>query len=463
MLVLRKKVLGFILEQNLFRPGDTVVVAFSGGADSSALMDILANLTGFPLNLVAAHLNHMLRAEESEGDEHFVTTSAGRYGIHLEVSRVDVAALARGRGLSLEEAGREARYDFFREIALKHSAAAIALGHHRNDQAETVLMRLMRGAGGSGLSGMRPASRQIVRPLLQLSRNEIEGYLRKAGVVWREDRSNTDRRFLRNRIRHELLPLLETFNPEMVRSLIQTADALSADEEILGRLTSESFTRTAETGDCSVRFDRSKLCAEPAPLRKRLYRAAISSLKGDLKRISFNHLADIEKLAQSQKPNGSLNLPNGIRVVRDYTSLLFTEKKDEPFSEGGEISISACGSYTMPCGGLISVGLSGDQEETGRDVIYLDPEALPFPWRVRYFRKGDRFSPLGTAGSKKLKDLFIDRKIPLQERIRTPLLVCLDEIVWVCGIQASESARITAVNRERSRMRIAYTKASIRH
>jgi tRNA(Ile)-lysidine synthase len=463
MQLLRKKVLRFIRELNLLTPGETVVVAFSGGADSTALLDILANLPGFPLNLVAAHLNHMLRSEESDGDELFVSSAASRYGIRVETSRLDVAALGREKRLSLEEAGREARYGFFREIAIKHSASAIALGHHKDDQAETVLMRLVRGAGGSGLSGMRPRSGNIVRPLLQLSRDEIEAYLHKAGVIWREDGSNSDTRFMRNRIRHELLPLLETFNPEIVQALNQSAEALAADEEVLEGLTSQSLARTALSGCSSVRFDLSKLFLEPAPLRKRLYRAAVSSVKGDLKRISFIHLTDIERLVLSGKPNGELNLPVGIRVVRDYGSLIFTALEDDSFSDLDELSIAACGNYNLPCGGLISVGQSGDSDVKGRGIIFIDPDELPFPWTVRYFRKGDRFRSLGLDGSKKLKDLFVDRKIPLRERARNPLLVCRDEIIWVCGVQSAERTRAAAGGRELKMLRITYTPASIRH
>ena len=463
MQLLRKKVLRFILEQGLFTQGETVVVACSGGADSTALLEILANLPEFPLNLIAAHLNHMLRGEESDGDERSVRDTAHRYGIRAEISRVDVAALAKKRCLSLEEAGREARYGFFREMAKKHSASAIALGHHREDQAETVLMRLVRGAGGSGLSGMRPRSGEIVRPLLQLSRSEIEAYLGKAGVTWREDRSNADARFMRNRIRHELLPLLMTFNPEIVQALNQAAEALAADEEVLERLTSLAFASTAESGCASVRFDLSKLFLEPASLRKRLYRAAAGSVKGDLKRISFIHLADIERLALSRKPNGELNLPGGIRVVRDYGNLVFTGQKEEPFPELFEVTIDACGSYNLPCGGLVSVSPAGDLENMGKNTLLLDPKELPFPWGVRYFRKGDRFRPLGIDGSKKVKDLFIDRKIPLRDRVRTPLLVFHGEIIWVCGVQPSERTRPAAGNGEHPRLRIAYTPASMRH
>ena len=197
-----KKSVRYIREHALCAPGDTLVVAFSGGADSASLLDILAHLPGYNLQLVVAHLNHLLRGAESDADELFARAAAERYGCLFALARVDVAALADETGLSLEEAGREARYAFFREVAAKYAAAAVAVGHHKGDQAETVLMRLLRGAGGSGLSGMRPksADRMIVRPLLSLRRPEIEAYLHKGGLPWREDSSNAAVRFLRNRI-----------------------------------------------------------------------------------------------------------------------------------------------------------------------------------------------------------------------------------------------------------------------
>jgi tRNA(Ile)-lysidine synthase len=459
---LRHNVLKFITGHGLFRREETVVVACSGGADSMALLDILASLSGFRLTLVVAHLNHMLRGTESDGDEQFVRAAALRYEALVEVSGIDVAALAKERSLSLEEAGREARYSFFRKVAAKHSASAIAVGHHRDDQVETVLMRLIRGAGGSGLAGMRPRSGEIVRPLLCLNRDEIEAYLRKRRMAWRDDVTNADIRFVRNRIRHELLPLLESMNPEVVQVISQSAEALAADEEILGGLVLKAFERIAETASLSVRFDLTKLFQEPPPLRKRLYRTAIGQVKGDLKRISFIHLADIDSLVLSGKPNGELHLPAGIRVVRVYDSLLFTRQKGESFSGLDEILINGFGDHALPCGGHISVSYAGDKDEKSQDTIFLESGEFPFPWVVRYFRKGDRFSPRGMDGSKKVKDLFIDRKIPLLERTRTPLLICKEEIIWVCGIQPSQRTRPAAVKADLTRLRIAYTPAPVR-
>ena len=197
----------------LFTPGATVVAAVSGGIDSMVLLDLLASLDEYRLNLVVAHLNHLLRGEESDRDEAFVREAADRHGIPCIVRRIEVRQLAREQRLSLEEAGRVARHELLEQTLGETGARAVALGHHADDQAETVLMRLLRGAGSGGLSGMAHRSGWKVRPLLDAGREQIAEYARIREIPFREDSSNTDRRFLRNRVRHELLPLLVTYNP----------------------------------------------------------------------------------------------------------------------------------------------------------------------------------------------------------------------------------------------------------
>ncbi|HZV82036.1 MAG TPA: tRNA lysidine(34) synthetase TilS, partial [Geobacteraceae bacterium] len=321
MQLLRRNIARYIRDNRLFEPGATVIVALSGGADSVALLDILANLPGCPLTLVPAHLNHLLRGEESEGDEQFVRHTAQRYGLEPEIRRADVAAAAAVSGVSLEEAGREARYAFFRELARKKGASAVALAHHRDDQAETVLMRLLRGSAGSGLAAMGAKGEMglFVRPLLAVSRGEIEAYLGKVGMTWREDSSNRDTRFLRNRIRHELLPLLRSYNPRIAENLCQTAAALARDEELLSAMTADAFNRCVAADGRSHVVDLHALDREHPALRPRLFRMAIAAAKGDLRRISSRHLVSVEKLATSTAcPNGTLHLPGDILVVREY-------------------------------------------------------------------------------------------------------------------------------------------------
>jgi tRNA(Ile)-lysidine synthase len=469
MELLRKKVLRYIREHALCSPGDTLIVAFSGGADSTALLDILANLPGHNLELVVAHLNHLLRGAEADDDELFARAAAERYGCPFALARVDVAVLARQTGVSLEEAGREARYAFLREVAVKHAAVAVAVGHHKGDQAETILLRLLRGAGGSGLSGMRPknSAGTIVRPLLFLRRPEIEAYLHKRGLSWREDSSNAEIRFLRNRIRHELLPYLESFNTDVEERLYRTAEALAADEEVLAAAAAGAFLRAVAVTASGADADIEALCREPLALRKRLYRQAIEIVKGDLRRISSTHLAAIDKLVFAARPNSELVLPGGIRVIRAYRLLRFTLQREEPLSGGGELLIARPGDYTLPCGGRLLIEESSESAATGHatgvNTLVILAGQLQFPLTVRYFRAGDRFIPSGMTGRKKLKNLFIDRKIPLQTRKRIPLLADRGEIVWVCGVQAAEISRTIAVENCLPQLLLTYTAAADRY
>ena len=235
---LHRRITAAILTKQLFKSGDTLIIGLSGGADSTALLDLLATLPAFPLRLVAAHLNHCLRGAESDADEQFCRDLAAHYTIPFESRCVDVKGLAARESLNLEDAGRRARITFFDEISITWQAAAVVLAHHADDQAETVLMRLLRGSGTSGLVGMPWRNgRGYIRPMLDITRAEIEAYLAERRLDWREDTSNLDTTFLRNRIRHELLPLLEAYNPAVRNALATTAGILSEEDMLLDALT----------------------------------------------------------------------------------------------------------------------------------------------------------------------------------------------------------------------------------
>ncbi len=445
-----KKVAVFIEEHDLFTPGDTVVVAVSGGADSVALLDVLAGFSALKLRLVVVHLNHCLRGAESDGDEVFVRELAVRYGVTFVTQAVDVWGLSRRDRLSLEEAGRVARYRFFSEIAASCNARAVALAHHADDQAETVLMRLLRGAGGSGLCAMAAKSAGIyVRPLLSVTRAEIEAYLHERGLACRIDSSNADVNFLRNRVRHELVPLLKSYNPAIVDRLVTTAAVLSEDEEILDRVTTEAFDRLGTVGDDRVGLTVAGVAAETRGLRLRLYRRAILQVKGDLARVSAGHLYDIDSLLLSARPNSKLVLPEGFTVKRCYGELTF-QKRGDALPVPYEFFIEGPGSYPIPGGGVLAVDVAAPPESwdgVPAAVAYFDGDGVPFPWMVRTFADGDAFSPLGMARSKKVKKLFIDKKIPLPVRRRLPLLFSGETLFWVCGVMPANAGRVTASTR----------------
>ena len=421
------------------------MVAVSGGADSVALLDILCRFEAEQLRLVVAHLNHCLRGEESDGDEQFVSRLAASYGLPFESQRSDVAGLSRRLRISLEDAGRRERYGFLARVAQSRGAASIALAHHRDDQAETVLIRLLRGAGGAGLSAMGDFSGGMLkRPLLRVSRIEIEQYLKGAGLTYRTDASNADTNILRNSIRHELIPLLARYNPKISERLAATAEILAGDEELLVRLAETAYARLATPGEAGLTLALEELVLEPRGLRLRLYRHALAELRGDLQRIGLSHLESIDRLVLSSRPNSRIKLPGDCFVVRSYGSLRFTGALQAPDS-GLELSIGGVGNYPLAGGARLlveRVPRPASLDAGSRLVAYLAPEAAPFPWLVRSFEPGDRFRPLGMSGVQKLKDLFMNEKIPVPERRRVPLLFSAGRILWVCGVRMAEDGRV---------------------
>lgn len=444
---MRNKVVNAIEEYSLFGNGDTVIVAVSGGADSVALLDILASLEALRLNLIVAHLNHSLRGAESDGDEAFVRELAARYGLPCEAGRADVRGLGRREKLSLEEAGRVARYAFLHRLAAQYRADAIALAHHADDQAETVLMRLLRGAGATGLAGIAPKTGdKLVRPLLGSTRPEIEAYLRRRGLAYRTDSSNADTKFLRNRVRHELLPSLATYNPAIRDRLVATAEALAADEALLEGITDAAFASHGEESNGTVTLWLPGVRGEAGGLRLRLYRRAILLAKGDLARIGARHLRAIDQLIFSERPGGSLALPDGATVARSYDTVSFAPSPRQAPAMGYEMVLEGPGTYPVPGGGTLLVAEAAPPAAWGgiaAQVAYFDADAAPFPWLVRTFRQGDRIVPLGMAGSKKVKDVFIDAKVPRASRSRVPLLFSGERLIWICGLRNSSETRVT--------------------
>jgi tRNA(Ile)-lysidine synthase len=445
---LQTRITATILKKQLFKAGDRLVIGLSGGADSTALLDLLATLPDFPLRLVAAHLNHCLRGADSDADEQFCQELAARYKIPFESRRVDVKAMASAGSLNLEDAGRQARITFFDELFGSWQAAAVVLAHHADDQAETVLMRLLRGSGMAGLAGMSWRNgRGYIHPMLDITRGEIDAYLAERQLSWRKDTSNLDITFQRNRIRHELLPLLERYNPAVRNVLAITAGILSEEDALLDALMRQAAEQVCRFSENDATCDITRLKSHPLALQRRLIRLMLSRLAGNLNYITHRHLENILKMLTSARPNLRINLPQSLVAVKEYDTLVI-KVLDETELEAAEITIPGPGSYQLPGGARVRIEISLPPVDPGGtpDTTYFDSDRIPFPWHVRTFRPGDRIQPLGMSGRKKVKDVFIDEKIPRARRALTPLVFCGNELIWIIGLRTSHLARVDTLS-----------------
>ena len=424
-----------------------VLVALSGGADSVAMLHALVELRpAFGYRLAAAHLNHRLRGAESDRDEAFVRGLCARLGIDLVVER---AAGLDAAMPNLEETARDARHAFLRRAAEHLGAAHIALGHHRDDQAETVLMRMLRGAGIAGLGAMDEAGPHgILRPMLSVSREEIRAYLRAIGAAFVEDGSNASAARMRNRIRHELLPELEgAYAPGVGARLAALASEMRALDAYVSREAARALAamRMAAGGLDLVRF----AALDPA-LRAPVVRAFIADRTGTLRRIARAHLDAVVNLIIEGSPSGEISLPGGWRGVRNGAELRLeraTPRPEAPFTaqlsfEGTTVVEAADYSFETE---LLLAGqakIPEDKNSAVFDILELGPGRL----LVRNFVPGDRVRPLGMAGSRKVKEVFIDAKIARERRPRVPIVVDEAEngVLWIPGIVRSRRGLLTA-------------------
>lgn len=434
-----------IRTNNLFKKGDTVIVALSGGADSCALLDIMSCLKELSPRLIAAHINHNLRGDESDADEEFTRLLASRYNIPFESCKIDVATMARKHGLNLEDAGRRVRYKYLEEIRSKYSAQAIALAHHADDQAETILMRLLRGSGMAGLSGMDFHSGYLIRPLLDVNRHEIEQYMEERGLEFRQDSSNSNMLFLRNRIRHELLPYLRDYNPNICKRLNTTASVLADENKLLESIAMSQLNQAVAQHTNTLTFSVRWLLEQPIAIRRRILRLALERLAGNLDNLSFDHIEAIQHILESPKPNTKLSLPQGVTAVREYDIVKFCNLKSSFQERINPIRIYTPGIYNLSNDSALNVSLCSDMPDyfnLSEDTAVIDLEKVPFPWDIRSFVPGDRIMPLGMIGTKKVKNLFIDKKIASSKRNLIPIICSGNTLAWICGVCLSNLAKV---------------------
>ena len=443
---MRATVQAAIAAHRLIEPGERVVVAVSGGADSVCLARVLASLADESCwSLSLLHVNHGIRGADADADEAFVVGLAGELGLPFDGAWVDVPAAAAARGVSLEMAGRAARLRVYRETAGARGATSVALGHTRDDRVETFLMRLLRGSGGAGLSGLRAVRRlgplRLVRPLLDVPRAKIERHLAGLGQPWREDHTNADPRFTRNRIRHELLPLLrDRYNAAADAALWRASRLLEQDEAYLAERAAEALARCRR--DDGV--DAEALAREPPALAGRLL---LRWLAGEgVGAVDLSAVEALLRLAGARGGSAALSLPGGVRIERTYGVLRVGRGTPDGQAEfcyrlpvPGRLDLAACGLTAEA-----RVIAAADPRRPGRVGQWpaagcLNRERVgDGPLLLRSRRPGDRIRPLGLGGAVKLQDLFVDAKVPRPLRDRIPVVACRDQIVWIPGYRVAE-------------------------
>ena len=442
------KVRNTISRYDMISHGDRIVVAVSGGPDSVCMLDIIYQLKDdLGLKLMVAHLDHGLRPDEDDAETRFVKSLAGSLQLPFDIKKA--GRLMAQQESSLEERARHVRYRFLEEALQKFSAQKIAVGHNLNDQAETVLMRLMRGSGPSGLAGIPPLrNEKIIRPLIELSRVEIESYLEDRGLKYVTDASNLEPRYLRNSIRLELLPQLQKYQPRIVELLGQTAGIMRRDDECLEEMAKAWVKGQDESGDGrEIRFHLSSFIKLPEALKNRVIRYALRETGGSLRRVSLRHIEAVRRLAAAEKPQAMANLPNNINVRKDYDTLVFDLVKDTE-AQGFCCFLDGPGTFhldALRCTISLEEKVSSALAEMNASpwTAFLSAENLTYPLMIRNFLPGDRFVPLGMSGHKKLKDFFIDLKLSSKARANIPILTHSNRIVWVCGLRIDDRFKVT--------------------
>ena len=455
-----RKVLSTILDHNMVQDSDVVVVAVSGGADSVCLLSILSELKDtLAMSLVIAHLNQGLRPQEDEKETEFVVGLAGEFNLPLTQEKAHT--LRRVPGTSLEEEARIIRYNFFEKILSEHDARKVALGHNMNDQAETVLMNLLRGSGLRGLSGIPPIrENRYIRPLIQVTRDEIHAYLKEKNMSFIVDSSNLEKKYLRNKIRLDLIPLLLSYQPRFIEHLGELASLCreknrSIEEEARNCLKKATLHVSQGVMDLSIGV----LKDLPMSTRFDVIREAIKQIRGTLRGINREHVKAVRDLIDNPKPQLRTNLPEKFVVTKTYERLRFTTDAEGeiedflyPIEHMGSIHIPEINQVLF----LEEVAKKNFSESSPSPrVAFVDLDRIEWPLSVRNFRVGDKFMPLGLKGSKKVKDVFIDKKISRQERKRMPILTCGNDIIWVYGIRIDDRYRVTTNTRRILRCEVA--------
>lgn len=473
---LYQKVRQTIREFSMLMPGESVLVGVSGGPDSICLFHILSAMASeMRLKLGIAHFNHCLRSEDGDCDEAFVRNMAERQNAAFFSKKEDVGKASQTEACSIEEAGRNRRHRFFQETAASHGFARIALGHNQGDNAEQVLMSVLRGSGPAGLGGIPPVRDRIIRPLIRVKRGEIADYLQRNRIQFRNDPSNTDPSFLRNRIRHQLIPLLEEcYNPSIADGLSRMADIFFTERQWTDLLTEDALAEAEISWSATKHLLSVHVLRGFHPaLTRRVLRTCIAGIKGDLRGISHAHITSVAELLKKPKDPAYVHLPGRIRITKEgaYMSVIIEKhslRKTDPDLQGlppsyryllhletlpARLRIPEIGLMLRATRG-VSSGLPEFPLLGEENSACLDRASISSPLAIRGPEPGDRFIPLGMEGHQRLSDFFINNRVARKKRPFFPVVQSGDDIVWLGGLRISEIAKLTSATREIVRLEL---------
>lgn len=433
-----------INKYSLILRGDKVIVGVSGGADSMALLDILCELKDtLDISIIAVHVNHCFRGKDADDDQKFVEDYCKKVGVPCESFKINVSEIAKNEGLTSEEAGRKVRYALFDEVLAKYNANTIATAHHQNDNCETLLHNILRGSGLSGLCAIKPKRDKYIRPLIKVTRAQIEAYLTSKGITWRTDKTNAETDFTRNRIRHGLIPYIkENFNPSCEDALMRLNELCTDDNDFIDSYTHSAIKScTVASSVSSVTLDREQFNREHIAVKRRIIRAMLERLSVPLKDVHMVHVDScIKMIAESQ--SGASTKISSCNVILEQSGVSFIV--GDITSSDFELEITAGQKIYIPQAELfVSVERVDKMGKPSPSCVYIDADSIDDSLTVRNRRDGDKLVPFGMKGTKKVKDIFIDKKIPLSKRNNIPIFVHNNKVIWVSGCCISEEFKIT--------------------
>jgi tRNA(Ile)-lysidine synthase len=440
------KVISTIKRYKMIKENDKIVMGVSGGPDSLCMLDILYNLKDlFNLKLYVVHVNHLIRGEEARRDAQFVENICCKLKLPFFLFEKDVKKIAKEMGYSEEEAGRYVRYQAFEEVLKEVKGNKIAVAHNKNDVVETVFLNLIRGAGMTGLIGIKPVNGNIIRPLIEIERKEIEIYLKEKGLKPAIDFTNYEDLYKRNKVRLKLIPFInETFEVDIIKNIYRMAKIILEENDYLEKECEKIFNEVCYFNQEEIFADIEKLRVQHPAIQRRLVRLMYQKLKGDIYGLEYIHVEDV--LSLLDKPTSSkIDLPFEIEALKSYNNLIMRKVKQKEVKTfwaklniPGITNIDGIGQFKTTVLGIEEV----KKLDIGKYTKFFDYDKIQKDVVIRNRQAGDVFSPLNMGGSKKLKEFFVDEKIPREIRSSIPLLAIGNEIVWVVGYRMSDKFKV---------------------